>query len=228
MWSVVAPFRRLHLVIVSSIFLAQNASAQALSPVDVKALLGRIRERHAAAPSMQADFQEERKIQLLDEPITASGRVWFQAPNKFRLERKGNSPSVTISDGQTIWIYYPKFKSAEHYSLARRSPLDAAISAITTALNLENVENMFHIAGSKAGSGYDLELTPRNPSMKRIFQKLELHLNAELFAERTNMLQPNGNQIITTYTHPEHSALPASTFEFTPPAGTEVTTPLGR
>src|SRR5436309_1191818 len=218
--------------IITVIFLVASfvigVKAEPLSPADIKSLLERIREKRAAAPSMQADFQEQREVHLLDEPINSSGKIWFQAPNKFRVERKGNAPSITVSDGQTMWIYYPKFKSAEHYSLARRSPLDAAISAITTALNLENVENMFHIAGSKAGSGYDLELTPRNPSMKRIFQKLELHLNAELFAERTNMLQPNGNQIITTYTHPDHSALPASTFESTPPAGTEVTTPLGR
>jgi outer membrane lipoprotein-sorting protein len=133
-----------------------------------------------------------------------------------------------VSDGQQLWIYYPNFKSAEHYSLAKRSPLDAAISAITTALNLENVEHSFHIAGDKAAKGYDLELTPRNPSMKRIFQKLLLHLSDDLFAERTDMLQPNGDQIVTTYQNPNHAAIPPSQFEFTPPPGTEVSTPLGK
>jgi outer membrane lipoprotein carrier protein len=164
----------------------------------------------------------------LDEPINSSGKIWFQAPNKFRVERKGNAPSITVSDGQQLWIYYPNFKSAEHYSLARRSPLDAAISAITTALNLENVEHTFHIAGEKPEKGYDLELTPRNPSMKRIFQKLLLHMSDDLFAERTDMLQPNGDQIVTTYQNPNHAAIPASQFEFTPPPGTEVSTPLGK
>ncbi len=199
-----------------------------MSPVDVKTLLGRIREQRAASPNMQADFEEQRKIHLLDEPISSSGKVWFQAPNKFRLERKGNSPSVTVSDSQLLWIYYPKFKSAERYSLGKRSPLDAAITAVTTALNLQDVENTFHIAGTKTDAGYDLELTPRNPSMKRIFQKLSLRLNKDLFAERTDMLQPNGDRIVTIYTNPAHAALPASTFEFNPPAGTDISTPLGR
>ena len=208
--------------------LAIGAKAEPLSPADVKSLLERIREKRAAAPSMQADFQEQRKVHLLDEPINSSGKIWFQAPNKFRVERKGNAPSITVSDGQQLWIYYPNFKSAEHYSLAKRSPLDAAISAITTALNLENVEHTFHIAGNKAEKGYDLELTPRNPSMKRIFQKLLLHLSDDLFAERTDMLQPNGDQIVTTYQNPNHAAVPPSQFEFTPPPGTEVSTPLGK
>jgi outer membrane lipoprotein carrier protein len=208
--------------------LALSVKANPLSPTDITNLLERIREKRAAAPSLQADFQEQRKVHLLDEPINSSGKIWFQAPNKFRVERKGNAPSITVSDGQQLWIYYPNFKSAEHYSLAKRSPLDAAISAITTALNLENVERTFHIAADKAESGYDLELTPRNPSMKRIFQKLLLHLSNDLFAERTDMLQPNGDQIVTTYQNPNHTAISASQFEFTPPPGTEVSTPLGK
>ena len=202
--------------------------AETLSPADVKMLLERIREKRAAAPSMEADFQEQRKIHLLDEPINSNGKIWFQAPNKFRVERKGNAPSITVSNGQQLWIYYPNFKSVERYSLARRSPLDAAISAITTALNLENVEHTFHITGEKTENGYDLELIPRNPSMKRIFQKLSLHLSNDLIAEHTDMLQANGDRIVTTYQNTGHPAIPPSQFEFTPPAGTEVSTPLGR
>ncbi len=220
--------RKIITVICVVALLAIGVKAAPLSPADVKTLLERIREKGAAAPSMQADFQEQRKVHLLDEPINSSGKIWFQAPNKFRIERKGNAPSITVSDGQQLWIYYPNFKSAEHYSLAKRSPLDAAISAITTALNLENVEHTFHIAGDKAAKGYDLELTPRNPSMKRIFQKLLLHLSDNLFAERTDMLQPNGDQVVTTYQNPNHAAIPPSQFEFTPPPDTEVTTPLGK
>jgi len=220
--------RRIITAIFLVAFLALGVKAEPLSPADVKTLLERIREKRVAAPSMEADFQEQRKVHLLDEPINSSGKIWFQAPNKFRVERKGSAPSITVSDGQQLWIYYPNFKSAEHYSLAKRSPLDAAISAITTALNLENVEHAFHIAGNKAEKGYDIELTPRNPSMKRIFQKLLLHLSDDLFAERTEMLQPNGDQIVTTYQNPNHAAVPPSQFEFMPPPGTEVRTPLGK
>src|SRR5207248_11054776 len=137
--------------------------ADPLYPADVKSLLGRIRERRATTPNLQADFQEERKVHLLDEPIASSGKVWFEAPNKFRREIKGNAPSITVSDGQQLWIYYPKFKSAEHYSLAKRSPLDAGITALTAGLSLQNLEHTFHIIAAKGEKGYDLELTPRNP-----------------------------------------------------------------
>ncbi|MDQ3414149.1 MAG: outer membrane lipoprotein carrier protein LolA, partial [Verrucomicrobiota bacterium] len=132
--------------------------AEPLAPPDVKALLERIRAKRAAAPQVQADFQEEKTVHLMNKPISSTGKVWFQKPDKFRREVQGNSPSVTVNDGKQLWIYYPKFKSAEHYSLGKHSPLDAGIAALTAALNLENVENSYHISASKTDSGYELQL----------------------------------------------------------------------
>jgi chaperone LolA len=209
-------------------FVATIAFAEPLSPADLKALLGRIREKRAAAPQVQADFQEEKSVHLLNKPITSSGKIWFQAPNKFRREAKGNSPSITVSDGQQLWIYYPKFQSAEHYSLGKRSPLDAGIAAITASLNLENVESTYHMTGTKEADGFQLQLLPRNPSMKRFLQTFSIRMNNDLQVVRTEMSQPNGDRIVTAYSNESRAPIPASTFAFTPPAGTDVTTPLGR
>jgi chaperone LolA len=208
--------------------LAPLALAEPLAPADVKALLARIKEKRAAAPQVHADFQEEKTVHMLNKPIVSSGKMWFQAPNKFRREAKGNSPSLTVSNGQQLWIYYPNFKSAEHYTLGKRSPLDAGIAAITASLNLENVEGTYHITASKEADGHQLQLTPRNPSMKRLLQSFTIRLNDELQVVRTEMLQPKGDRIITTYSNESRAPIPASTFEFMPPAGTDVTTPLGR
>jgi outer membrane lipoprotein carrier protein len=215
-------------ILLTLLFLPAGLQADPLSPPDLKALLGRIREKRNAAPDVQADFHEEKVIRLMNKPISSSGKVWFEVPNKFRREVKGTSPSIMVSDGQQLWIYYPNFKSAERYSLGKHSPVDAAIAAINTALNLENVETAFHITGSKSSGGYDLDLLPRNPSMKRLFQDFHLHINSDLLAERTEMLQPNGDRIVTTYTNQTRAAIPASTFEFTPPPGTDIATPLGK
>src|SRR6266404_6976535 len=133
---------------------ASLVQAQSLSQADVKNLLGRIRERRVSAPNVHADFQEQKTIHLLSKPIVSSGKIWFHAPNNFRREVTGNSPSVTVSNGRDLWIYYPNFKSAEHYSLGKHSPADAVIAAINTALNLENVEKTFHVTGTKIDNGY--------------------------------------------------------------------------
>jgi outer membrane lipoprotein-sorting protein len=207
--------------------LVSIASSAPLSEADLKNLLAGIRQNR----NTQADFQEERVIRLMKKPILSSGKVWFQPPNKFRREVKGSSPSLTVSDGRQLWIYYPNFKSAERYPLGKGSPLDSTVAAINSSLNLENVENTFRISATKTDSpqtGYELILLPRTASMKRVFQKLDLRINDQLRVERTNMLLPNGDRIVTTYSNQTRGSVPASMFEFTPPAGTEVSTPLGQ
>src|SRR2546428_4168378 len=189
--------RKILLIVSGLICLTSFARAAQLTDSEVKNLLARIRENRIT----QADFREERVIRLMEKPVVSSGKVWFQPPNKFRREVKGSSPSLTVSDGRQLWIYYPSFKSAERYPLGKGSPLDSTVAAINSSLNLEDVENTFQITAAKIENGYDLRLMPRAPSMKRVFQKLELRINDQLRVERTDMLLPNGDRIVTTYSN---------------------------
>ncbi len=209
--------------VLTFVALTCTAKTAPLSEADLKNLLAGIRQNRTT----QADFQEQRVIRLMKKPILSSGTVWFQPPNKFRREVKGNSPSVTVSDGRQLWIYYPNFKSAERYPLGKGSPLDSTVTAINSALNLENIENTFQINATKNDKGYELTLLPRTGSMKRVFQKLDLRINDNLRVERTDMLLPNGDRIVTTYSNQTRAAVPSSSFDFKPASGTEVTTPLG-
>jgi outer membrane lipoprotein carrier protein len=216
--------RKILLIVAGFICLTSFANSTQLSESEVKNLLARIQQNRIT----QADFQEQRVIRLMKKPVVSSGKVWFQPPNKFRREVKGSSPSLTVSDGRQLWIYYPNFKSAERYPLGKRSPLDSTVAAINSALNLENIENTFQITAAKVENGYELVLIPRTASMKRVFQKLDLRINDNLQAERTDMLLPNGDRIVTTYSNQTRTPVSPSTFEFSPPPGSEVTTPLGQ
>src|SRR5436189_5465974 len=211
-------------VVLAFIALTSTANTAPLSEADLKNLLAGIR----ANRSTQAGYQEERVIRLMKKPIVSSGRIWFQPPNKCRREVNGNSPSITVSDGRQLWIYYPNFKSAERYPLGKGSPLDSTVTAINSALNLENIENTFQITAIKSDKGYELTLLPRTGSMKRVFRNLYLHINENLRVERTDMLLPNGDRIVTTYSNQTRAPISASSFDFKPPSGTEVTTPLGQ
>jgi Outer membrane lipoprotein-sorting protein len=200
------------------------ATSAPIADSELKNLLVAVRQNR----STQADFQEQRVIRLMKKPVLSSGTVWFQPPNKFRREVKGNSPSVTVSDGRELWIYYPNFKSAERYPLGKGSPLDATVAAINSALNLENIETSFNVTATKTENGNELQLLPRTAAMKRVFQKLDLRINDKFRVERTDMLLPNGDRIVTTYSNQTRAPIPPSTFEFKPPPGTEVSTPLGQ
>jgi outer membrane lipoprotein carrier protein len=210
------------------ILLTTSGVGQALSPVEIKKVIARVHEKRVASPNVQADFQEEKVTHFLNKPVVSSGKVWFQAPNKFRREMKGSTQSVAVSNGRDFWIYFPNRKSTEHFTLGKNSPVDAALSAMNTALNLENAENAFQITGTRADRAYELQLVPKTSAAKRIFQRFDLRLSNDLLVERTEMLKPNGDKIVTTYSNQTRAKIPESTFEFTPPAGTGMSNPLGR
>src|SRR5262250_3107049 len=202
--------RTILLPILLVIAVTRIMSGGPLSEPELKNLLAAIRQNR----STQADFQEQRVIRLMKNPVQSWGTVWFQPPNKFRREVKGNSPSITVSDGRNLWIYYPNFKSAERYPLGKGSPLDATVAAINSALNLENIETSFNISATKSDSGHELALLPRTAAMKRVFQKLDLRIDSEFRVERTDMLLPNGDRIVTNYSNQTRAGIPAPTFEF--------------
>src|SRR5258708_24858928 len=121
--------------------LTSVAESAPLSDGELKNLLAAIRQNRTT----QADFQEQRVIRLMKNPVMSSGTVWFQPPNKFRREVKGNSPSITVSSGRDLWIYYPNFKSAERYPLGKGSPLDATVAALNSSLHLVNIPTSFNV-----------------------------------------------------------------------------------
>lgn len=208
--------------------LAGVAHGADLSAQDQKALLTRLQQSRTENPSASTDFTELKRSRLLKEPITAHGTVMFQAPDKFRREVTGESPSLTVSDGKTLWIYYPNFKEAERYTLGLRAAFDDSIGALTAGLNFAHLDQFYDVIASRDEGGYKLDLVPRRGALRRTIKKLTVWLDDNLMLRRTELLMGNGDFTTTTYTHQNRKSLAASVFEFSPPAGTNVTQPLGK
>ena len=211
--------RKIFLILLSLMTVAQIGHAQSMSEAEIKKLLSRVHEKLNAAPNLSADFQEEKVTHFLKNALVSSGKVWFRMPNKFRREMKGSANTMAVSNGRDFWIYFPNTNSTQHFTLGKNSPVDAAISAMTTALNLENVEATYQVSGTKVDHGYELHLVPRTSAAKRIFQTFALRLSSDLFVQRTEMLKSNGDRIVTTYSNQSRAKIPDSAFEFTPPPG---------
>ena len=64
------------------IFAFATAEAEPLGPPEVKALLDRVRAKRAGAPQVQADFQEEKTVHLMNKAGARRVRIlergaWF-------------------------------------------------------------------------------------------------------------------------------------------------------
>ena len=64
-----------------------------------------------------ADVVQTRTLKSLTQPLTANGRVWFEAPNRFRWEL-GNPPqTIAVRGPEEMVVIYPRLKHAERYPL---------------------------------------------------------------------------------------------------------------
>jgi outer membrane lipoprotein carrier protein len=203
--------------------------AAELSPQDATALLKHLQELREKQPAAEADFTEEKSTHLLTKPLVSQGSVAFEAPNKFRREVKGGNASLTISDGKTMWVYYPNFKEAEHYSIGQRSFFDDSLAALTAGLNFQHIDEFYNFRAFKEANGYQFQLTPKRPNLKRILDHLTVWMDDEYKVQKTELYLPKGDHLVTTYKNVRRLApLPASTFQFTPPPDAHVSYPLGK
>ena len=210
------------------ILTAVLARAADLPPAETQTLLKNLQEHRAKFSSLTADFTEEKTTHLLSKPLVSEGVISFQVPNKFRREVKGSSPSLTVSDGAKLWIYYPAFKEAELYTLGQRQFFDDSIAALTAGLNFQHVEQFYTCTAAREADGYRLALTPRSGGMRRMVKELAVFVDSDFKIQRTEAALPKGDRVITTYKNQRPAPIPASTFDFTPPADTHLSQPLGK
>ena len=194
---------------------------------DIDQLVQKLQVLHNTQPSLQANFREERHLAMLKDPVVNEGKVWFTLPDKFRREFGGKTPSTTVIDGKKMSIYYPNYHQLEIYDLESRPVIKDSLRALTAGLNFTEIARYYDMAGSKNGSEYQITLTPKTAAIKKLVKSVELTIDENLMPARV-VVQDNKGQVITdTYTNVRREAIPASTFEFSPPPGTKVSTPLG-
>jgi chaperone LolA len=215
-------------ILALSIVATLTASAQELTADEQKAFVEKLQSQRAQLPSLSAEFTEERTTRLVSKPIVSSGTMAFQSPNKFRREVKGNAPSMAVCNGQELWIYYPAFKEAEHYTLGQRQVFDDSLAALTAGLNFEGVEKYFKIKATKNSEGYDVALTPKSSGLRKYVTSLQVSMDADGIVKKTDAILPKGDRVVTSYRSVKSAKQSDSKFEFTPPAGVNVTTPLGK
>jgi outer membrane lipoprotein-sorting protein len=215
------------LILFLSAVLTSSLHATSLTESDVTQLIQRLQALHESQPSFSANFREERRNPMLKDPVLNEGKVWFTLPDKIRREIDGKTPSTTVIDGKKMSIYYPNFKEVEVYDMEKRPMLKDSLSAITAGLDFRRVTSFYTIEGTKDDSEYHLKLTPKTAAVKKLVQSVDVTIDQNLTPSHVNVVDVKGGKISEIYSNVRRDSIPSSTFDFTPPSGTKVSTPLG-
>jgi outer membrane lipoprotein-sorting protein len=199
---------------------ASALNAQELSPKEVADFLSRLSERRIGA-AMQANFREERRLALMNKPVIETGSVSFLPPDKFRRQVDGGS--LTVCDGDTLWLYYPQFGEAEKYTLSSNRPLRESVAAMTSGFGLQDLSKNYNVQAWKTADGYRVKLTPKTSSLRKAGE-IRVDISDEHSAKPQSLAR--GDRTVIVFSNERRVNLSPEDFNFQPPQGVRVSEPL--
>jgi outer membrane lipoprotein-sorting protein len=197
------------------------AEAQRMPEAETSALIAKVAASRAGRV-LEADFVETKTLPMWKAPVVESGTIAFEPPDRF-LRRTKN---LIVSDGKTLWMYYPEFAQAEKYPLDARGP-GQLFAALGQALRFENLGGIFHVSATRLDDGFRLDLVPRAGAMRRMLRTLTIELDRSLKLRSSAMTGNGGDKIETRYSNEKFLAPGSVDFSFRPPASASVVSPLG-
>lgn len=208
----------------SPVFLSANDSATPMTPEQTQAFLQKLAEMRQKNPCHQSNFTESRQLPMLQDPIVSKGTIEFCQPDHFRRTIVPPNPSVTVSDGSTLWLYYPDFSRAEKFQIpaGKKKRVNNPVGLLLAALEMRNLDQYFQIQAKQGKNETILLLTPKRAAQRKFLKMFTLVINSNFFLTSTTIELQDGETITSTYSNTKTMQFPANHFQFTPPAGTEV------
>jgi outer membrane lipoprotein-sorting protein len=175
-----------------TLFAPFNSRAQSADSDD--ALLSAWLKAQTNIQTWSADFTQIRSLKTLTQPLTASGHVWFAAPNRFRWEIAKPSPTIALRQPDKLWVIYPKLKRAEEYSLtgADAGPWKDTLALLDAGFprSRADVESRFKIGAQTTANGiHELALEPKAESARRFMPEIKIAFDTNTFSLHATVLE---------------------------------------
>ena len=182
-----------------------------------------------------ADLVQTRTLQSLLEPLKTKGRVWFEAPGRFRWELGQPAKTVAISTLTNLYIIYPRHKRVEVIDLSggENSPWRSALDLLQAGFPRTETEllDRYNVTGqSVAGGACRLQLQPRADALRRMMPRLEIDFDTTTYFLRgTDLEFADGSTMRNDFTNiVENPALDQNLFQPAIPSGYTVVHPQVR
>ncbi len=129
-----------------------------------------------------ANVRQTRTLKSLVQPLTATGRVWFEAPRQFRWELGDPPQTIAVRQPEQMLVIYPGLKRVERYPLDSTStgPWRDALTLLDAGFPRSRLEleARFRLLESGATNGLPtLTLQPRSASARRLMPMLRVGID---------------------------------------------------
>ncbi len=150
---------------------------------------------------------QTRTLKSLTEPLTATGRVWFAAPDRFRWELGEPPRTIAVRRAGEMLIFYPNLKRVEKYPLAGdgAGPWRDTLALLEAGFpgSKAELESRFRVVAEQAVHGvHEVTLQPRSASARGLIPQIRIGFGIDDLSLRATELQfADGSRMRNDFTN---------------------------
>lgn len=180
-----------------------------------------------------AELVQTRTFRTLNQPLTATGRVWFAAPDRFRWELGQPATTIAVRQPDQLLVSYPRLRRVERYPLtgSERGPWKETLSLLEAGFPRSRAEldARYRVLDQRVTNDTcALVLEPKAGAARRLLPRLEVVFATNDFDLRATALQfADGSTLRNDFRHTRRNG-PVTTNLFTLPLepGQQLVEPL--
>ncbi|MCF6149295.1 MAG: outer membrane lipoprotein carrier protein LolA [Candidatus Kuenenia sp.] len=184
--------------------------------------------------TMKAGIVITRTIPLLESTEISKGKIHYKKPDRLLLKFDPPRDEVNIIDGKHIWVYHPKAKQVEKYTINKGKQTSQSLNFFGFGYgeSVASARKDYTISltdtteiGKKCF--YVLDLLPRNTSTQ--YTKIRLWIDEGLWLPVKIELHESGGEVVNIieFDHIKlNSRMSDKLFVFDVPRGVEVVEPF--
>jgi outer membrane lipoprotein-sorting protein len=204
--------------------LAAATVPAAAANVTLETVIKKIQEQQKKTNTLQADFRQEKELDLLAKPEVATGTFIYSKPtNVLWTYDAPKRVQMVIADG-FLTTYYPDLRKAEKVDVKRFEDRIFKYMGATGAIDELARYFDFTFTDSKSKPVYVLDLTPKNRAVSKRVQRIKLWIDKTTFlTSKIEYVEGDGDITRYEFTNVRiNEPVPNSRFALTLPSNVKV------
>ncbi len=161
----------------------------------------------AKVQSWSADVTQVRRLEGLVRPLEATGKVWFEQPNRFRWQLGDPPRTIAVRSGDELDVAYPRLHQLEKYTFSEK--ISASWRQVLALLDVgfpsdpEAFHAQYQLQSAQETDGvWSFHLAPRAQTALQLIKAVDIDVDASSNRLLATALEfPDGSTMRNRFSH---------------------------
>ncbi len=181
------------------------ASGLAGKPAGAETLeevLAKIRQRQKTVDTIEAEFRQEKTVDLLADTQISSGTFSFATPDKVRWDYVEPTPVVMVIAEGHLTTWFPELHRAETLEVSRFQDRIFKYMGAGNALDELSSYFNFRFTEKKSSNSYRLDLVPKSKQIEKRVRSITIWIERETYlTNRIEYVEGDGDSTVYEFSN---------------------------